>query len=100
MNDFIKMAHLGFRYQTVINAFILLITLGLQACSTYTKIVPNECIEYQFGDRSASVEFIQTDQGVKVRICFVAEKEHSVEQQQEGWLAILNRFAKHVEQKH
>ncbi len=75
-------------------------SFGFDFAGTYTKIVPNECIEYQFGDRSASVEFIQTDQGVKVRICFVAEKEHSVEQQQEGWLAILNRFAKHVEQKH
>jgi hypothetical protein len=32
-----------------------------------------------------------------VRITFVAEEEHSVEQQQEGWLAILNRFAHHVE---
>ena len=75
-------------------------SFGFDFAGTYTKIVPNECIEYQSGDRSASVEFIQTYQGVKVRICFVAEKEHSVEQQQEGWLAILNRFAKHVEQKH
>ena len=35
MTDFIKMAYLGFRYQTVISAFILFITLGLQACSTF-----------------------------------------------------------------
>ena len=75
-------------------------SFGFDFAGTYTNIVPNECIEYQFGDRSASVEFIQTDKGVKVRISFVAEEEHSVEQQQEGWLAILNRFAKHVENKH
>jgi uncharacterized protein YndB with AHSA1/START domain len=75
-------------------------SFGFDFAGTYTKIVPNECIEYQFRDRSASVEFIQTDKGVKVRISFVAEEEHSVEQQQQGWLAILNRFAKHVEQKH
>ena len=75
-------------------------SFGFDFAGTYTKIVPNECIEYQFGDRTASVEFLPTDRGVKVRITFVAEEEHSVEQQQEGWLAILNRFAKHVEEKH
>ena len=34
MTDFMKMAYLGFRSQTVLRVFILLITLGLQACST------------------------------------------------------------------
>jgi uncharacterized protein YndB with AHSA1/START domain len=75
-------------------------SFGFDFAGTYTKIVPNEWIEYQFGDRTASVEFLPTDSSVKVRITFVAEEEHSVEQQQEGWLAILNRFAKHVEEKH
>jgi uncharacterized protein YndB with AHSA1/START domain len=66
---------------------------------TYTKIVPNELIEYVFDNRSASVEFMQTNNGVKVRITFVAETEHTIEQQEEGWQAILNKFAKHVEAK-
>ena len=66
---------------------------------TYTKIVPNELIEYVFDNRSASVEFMQTNNGVKVRITFVAETEHTIEQQEEGWQAILNKFAKQVEAK-
>jgi uncharacterized protein YndB with AHSA1/START domain len=74
-------------------------SFGFDFAGTYTKIVPHELIEYSFGDRSASVQFIQEANGVKVRISFVAEKEHSVEQQQEGWQAILSRFAKHVEGK-
>ena len=74
-------------------------SFGFDFAGTYTKIVPHELIEYSFGDRSASVQFIQETGGVKVRISFVAEEEHSVEQQQEGWQAILNRFAKHVEGK-
>jgi uncharacterized protein YndB with AHSA1/START domain len=74
-------------------------SFGFDFAGTYTKIVPHELIEYSFGDRSASVQFIQEAHGVKVRISFVAEEEHSVEQQQEGWQAILNRFAKHVEGK-
>ena len=72
-------------------------SFGFDFAGTYTKIVQHELIEYSFGDRSASVQFIQEAHGVKVRISFVAEVEHSVEQQQEGWQAILNRFAKHVE---
>jgi len=74
-------------------------SFGFDFAGTYTKIVPNELIEYVFDNRSASVEFMQTNIGVKVRITFVAETEHTIEQQEEGWQAILNKFAKHVEAK-
>lgn len=74
-------------------------SFGFDFAGTYTKIVPNELIEYMFDNRSASVEFMQTNNGVKVRITFVAETEHTIEQQEEGWQAILNKFAKHVEAK-
>jgi uncharacterized protein YndB with AHSA1/START domain len=74
-------------------------SFGFDFAGTYTKIVPNELIENVFDNRSASVEFMQTNNGVKVRITFVAETEHTIEQQEEGWQAILNKFAKHVEAK-
>ena len=74
-------------------------SFGFDFAGTYTKIVPNELIEYVFDNRSASVEFMQTNNGVKVRITFVAETEHTIEQQEEGWQAKLNKFAKHVEAK-
>ena len=74
-------------------------SFGFDFAGTYTKIVPNELIEYVFDDRSATVEFTQTNDGVKVRITFVAETEHTIEQQEEGWQAILNKFAKHDEAK-
>jgi hypothetical protein len=35
--------------------------------------------------------------GVTVRVTFDAESENSVEQQRQGWQAILNNFVKHVE---
>jgi len=60
-------------------------SFGFDFAGTYTKIVPNELIEYVFDNRSASVEFMQTNNGVKVRITFVAETEHTIEQQEEGW---------------
>ena len=74
-------------------------SFGFDFAGTYTKIMPNELIEYAFGDRTASVQFMQTSDGVKVRITFVAETEHSVEEQEQGWQAILNKFASHVEAK-
>ena len=74
-------------------------SFGFDFAGTYTKIIPNEMIEYAFGDRTASVQFMQTSDGVKVRITFVAETEHSVEEQEQGWQSILNKFASHVEAK-
>jgi uncharacterized protein YndB with AHSA1/START domain len=74
-------------------------SFGFDFAGTYTKIVQNELIEYAFGDRTASVEFKSANDGVSVRINFVAETEHSIEEQEQGWQAILNRFAKHVETK-
>jgi uncharacterized protein YndB with AHSA1/START domain len=46
-------------------------SMGFDFAGTYTKIVEHKLIEYSFGDR--------------------------MEQQQGGWQAILNNFARHVE---
>jgi uncharacterized protein YndB with AHSA1/START domain len=74
-------------------------SFGFDFAGTYTTIIPLELIEYVFGERTATVEFKQTSDGVTVQVSFDAETEHSIEQQQEGWQAILNRFAKHVASK-
>lgn len=72
-------------------------SFGFDFTGTYTRIIPNELIEYSFGDRTASVGFIANAVGVTVRVDFDAESEHPVEQQRQGWQAILNNFARHVE---
>lgn len=74
-------------------------SFGFDFAGTYTRIIPHEYIEYAFGDRTCVVEFINGVNGVEVRVTFDAENEHSEEQQQEGWQAILNNFARHVEAK-
>ena len=74
-------------------------SFGFDFAGTYTNIVPHQLIEYSFGDRAATVEFVEGADGVTVRVTFDAETEHSVDQQREGWQAILNKFAKHVEAK-
>jgi len=71
-------------------------SFGFDFAGTYTKIVPQELIEYSFGDRVCVVEFRPGANGVTVSVTFDAETEHPIEQQREGWQAILNNFAKHV----
>lgn len=71
-------------------------SFGFDFAGTYTKVVPNELIEYAFGDRIGTVEFFTAPAGVTVRVSFDAESEHPIEQQRQGWQAILNNFAKHV----
>lgn len=72
-------------------------SFGFDFAGTYTKVVPNELIQYIFGDRVATVTFVKVPDGIKVEVSFDAESEHSEEQQRQGWQAILNNFAKHVE---
>jgi uncharacterized protein YndB with AHSA1/START domain len=74
-------------------------SFGFDFAGTYTKVVPHRLIEMEFGGRAAVVEFIPKDQSVVVRETFDSEETHSVEQQREGWQAILNRFARHVESR-
>ena len=55
-------------------------------------------IEYVMSDgRAVRVEFIDGADGVTVRESFDAEDAHSAEQQRQGWQAILDNFARHVE---
>jgi uncharacterized protein YndB with AHSA1/START domain len=72
-------------------------SFGFDFAGTYTKIIPNQRIEYAFGDRTGLVEFNTDSRGVTVRVTFEAESEHPAEQQRAGWQAILDRFARHVE---
>jgi len=72
-------------------------SMGFDFAGTYTKIVEHKLIEYSFGDRMAQVEFTPDPKGVVIRVTFDSEPTHSIEQQQGGWQAILNNFARHVE---
>lgn len=72
-------------------------SFGFDFAGTYTKIVTNELIEYSFGDRNAKVEFVQNPHDVTVRVSFDAESSHSIDQQRDGWQAILNRFSQYVQ---
>ena len=72
-------------------------SMGFDFAGTYTTIVEHELIEYRFGDRMARIEFAPTTGGIQVRVTFDAETVHPVEQQRQGWQAILDNFRRHVE---
>lgn len=74
-------------------------SFGFDFAGTYTQVIPLQLLEYSFGDRVATVEFTEVPDGVTVRVSFDAEDSHSIEQQQSGWQAILDNFARHVEAK-
>jgi hypothetical protein len=70
-------------------------SVGFGFAGTYTQVVPHQLIEMTLSGRAAVVEFI--------RETFDAEETHSVDQQRQDWLAILNRFPgmlRHVEKIH
>jgi len=72
-------------------------SMGFDFAGNYTNIVKHKLIEYSFGDRVAQVEFAESPNGVRVRVTFDSEPTHSIEQQRDGWQAILNNFAGYVE---
>ena len=72
-------------------------SFGFDFAGTYTKVEPHKLIEFSMGDqRAVIVEFIAGKADVTVRETFDSEPTHSLEQQRQGWQAILDRFAKHV----
>jgi uncharacterized protein YndB with AHSA1/START domain len=72
-------------------------SMGFDFAGTYTRVDAPHLIEAAFGDRTLRVEFVPGAEGVTVRETFDAESTHPVEQQRQGWQAILDRFARHVE---
>lgn len=72
--------------------------MGFDFGGTYTRVGPHELIESSLGDgRTVLVEFSSGIDGVTVRETFETESENSVEQQRQGWQAILDSFARYVE---
>src|SRR6478752_2000798 len=63
-------------------------SMGFDFAGTYTKVVPQQLIESEFGGRKLVVEFVPAAQGVTVRETFDAEGTHTPERQRAGWQAI------------
>lgn len=74
-------------------------SMGFDFTGTYTRIVDQQLIAYEIGERAAEVTFEQIGEGAKVSVTFDAETENPVDMQRAGWQAILDRFAAYVERR-
>ncbi len=72
-------------------------SMGFDFGGNYTRVAPMSSIEASFGDRSMSVAFSETEEGVLVRETFDAEEQNPIEMQKAGWQAILDNFKRHTE---
>ena len=72
-------------------------SMGFDFAGTYTDVVEHERLAYAFGDRTAEVLFRTVPGGTTVRVTFDSESTHPVEQQRQGWQAILDNFKRYVE---
>ena len=72
-------------------------SIGFDFIANYTEIQPGENFTYQFGDRTATVNFSENNGNTELTISFDPETENSVELQRNGWQAILNNFKHYTE---
>ena len=73
---------------------------GFDFQGTYTRVIPDELIEYRMDDgREVAVRFAEDPDGVRIRVAFDPDAEYPHEFQQQGWQGILDNFAKYAEAK-
>ncbi|WP_108124774.1 SRPBCC family protein [Saccharospirillum mangrovi] len=73
---------------------------GFDFGGTFTQVQAPRLLAYRMGDdREVEVRFVADAQGVTVTEIFDAESMNPPEMQRAGWQAILDRFARHVENK-
>lgn len=67
---------------------------------TYTRVIPNELIEYIILDgRKVVVTFDEVGGWVSITETFETEDVNAVELQREGWQSILDNFKKYAENR-
>ena len=75
-------------------------SIGFDFSGTYQELVDKELITYKMSDdRSVTIDFMIEGESVRIVESFEAEEINSVEQQRDGWQAILNNFKKYAESK-
>lgn len=73
-------------------------SMGFDYEGTYTKIQSNTAIEYALEDgRKVNIDFKKEGDAVFVVETFEVEDTNTLEQQKQGWQAILDNFKKYVE---
>lgn len=72
---------------------------GFDFSGTYTEIEPHRFISYTMDDgRTVSIHFKPVENATFIEETFETEKENSIQQQRDGWQAILDNFRNYAEQ--
>jgi uncharacterized protein YndB with AHSA1/START domain len=72
-------------------------SMGFDFGATISVVDAPHCLAYTIDDgRAVDITFVEANGGVDVTIAFEAEGIHPREMQQQGWQAILDRFAAHA----
>lgn len=72
-------------------------SFGFDFEAIYTDIKEGQGFTYEFGGRTATVQFDGNDNKTEVTVAFDPETENSIEMQKGGWQAILNSFKNYTE---
>lgn len=70
---------------------------GFDFEAIYSEVNEGKNFTYEFGGRTATVEFKSLANQTEVMVTFDAENENPVEMQKGGWQAILNNFKTYTE---
>jgi hypothetical protein len=74
-------------------------SFGFDFTGVYTNIKGKKVIEYNLDDgRSVRIDFNQMEEKTQITEVFEAEPTNSIEQQKNGWQAILNNFKRVCEE--
>tara|TARA_R110000868_G_scaffold220806_1_gene472230 strand:- start:8792 stop:9205 length:414 start_codon:yes stop_codon:yes gene_type:complete len=70
---------------------------GFDFEAIYSEISTRKNFTYEFGGRTATVQFNDLGKETEVVVTFDPETENSIEMQKMGWQAILNNFKNYTE---
>ena len=73
-------------------------SFGFDFGGTYDEVRMQECIAYTLDDgRKVKTIFLSKEDEIQIITQFEAENTHTIQQQQQGWKAILDNFKKYTE---
>lgn len=73
-------------------------SMGFDYEGTFSKIIPNEILEYKLDDgRKVSIKFKEIEGVTHIEETFEVEDMNSIEMQRQGWNGILNNFKNYAE---
>jgi uncharacterized protein YndB with AHSA1/START domain len=73
-------------------------SFGFDLEGTFRELSPPTHLRYSLGeDREVVVQFTPEGDATRVTQTFTPEGTHTLEQQREGWQAILDNYKRHVE---